>query len=144
MYSTYTTELDALTNGGGSLDPMGLYAIADRLATIMVPGVRERMSNLRYLTAAAVGADLCREINPQLGWQSGTQPYMAFEWHVVQGLDFQFQKDQEAIAGMPGIQKGSRMFRPRPSIERLPVLEDCGGIWFSWSLPHLGPEPGHR
>ena len=110
MYSTYTTELDALTNGGGSLDPMGLYAIADRLATIMVPGVRERMSNLRYLTAAAVGADLCREINPQLGWQSGTQPYMAFEWHVVQGWIFQFQKDQEAIAGMPGIQKAQECF----------------------------------
>ena len=29
MYSSCTTQLDALTNGGGSLDPMGLYAIAD-------------------------------------------------------------------------------------------------------------------
>ena len=45
-------------------------------------------------------------------------------------LIFQFQKDQAIIAGMPGIQKAQRMFRPRPSIERLPVLEDRGGIWF--------------
>lgn len=110
MYTTYTTELDALTNGGGSLDPMGLYAIADRLATLMVPGVRERMSNLRYLTAAAVGAELCREIKPQQGWQTRTQPYMAFEWHMVQGWIFQFQKDQESIAGMPGIQKAQECF----------------------------------
>ena len=144
MYSTYTTELDALTNGGGSLDPMGLYAIADRLATIMVPGVRERMSNLRYLTAAAVGADLCREINPQLGWQSGTQPYMAFEWHVVQGWIFQFQKDQEAIAGMPGIQKAQECFERGLPLNASRYLKTAAVFGFSWSLPHLGPEPGHR
>jgi hypothetical protein len=105
MYTTFSTELDALTNGGGSLDPMGLYPTADRLASALVPGVRERMSNLRYLTATALGAELCREISVEVGWAKVVPPYMAFEWHLVQGWIHQFKGQPEAIGGMPGIQK---------------------------------------
>jgi len=40
--------------GEGSLDPLGLYATADRLAVQLVPGVRERQQHPRFLTALAV------------------------------------------------------------------------------------------
>ena len=111
MYSSFTTQLDALANGGGSLDPMGLYAIADRMATTLVPGVRERMSNLRYLTASAYGAEVCREMSDEPMLQARLEPYMALEFHLVSGWIYQFRDHEEEIAGLPGIQKSQECYQ---------------------------------
>lgn len=113
MYSSFTTQLDALANGGGSLDPMGLYAIADRMATTLVPGVRERMSNLRYLTASAYGAEVCRGMTPEPMLQARLESYMALEYHLVSGWIYQFREREEEIAGLPGIQKSQECFQAR-------------------------------
>lgn len=111
MYSSFTTQLDALANGGGSLDPMGLYAIADRMATTLVPGVRERMSNLRYMTASAYGAEVCRGMSDEPMLQARLEPYMALEFHLVSGWIYQFREHEEEIAGLPGIQKSQECFQ---------------------------------
>ena len=111
MYSSFTTQLDALANGGGSLDPMGLYAIADRMATTLVPGVRERMSNLRYLTASAYGAEVCRGISTEPMLQARLEPYMALEFHLVSGWIQRFDKQEKEITGLPGIQKSQECYR---------------------------------
>ena len=50
------SEADPQLAGEGTLDPVGLAPIADRLAELLVPGVRSRMQRIRFLTAAAVGA----------------------------------------------------------------------------------------
>ena len=47
--------------GEGSLDPMGLAAISDRLADRLVPGLRARMQRVRFVTAMAVGATGVRD-----------------------------------------------------------------------------------
>lgn len=54
------SEYDPVTSAEGALDPLGLYAIADSLAVRLVPGIRERMSHPRFLTAIAVGNVITR------------------------------------------------------------------------------------
>ena len=39
----FLTVYDPIGTSEGSLDPLGLYLIADQLAMKLVPGVRERM-----------------------------------------------------------------------------------------------------
>ena len=96
---------------------MGLYAIADRMATMLVPGVRERMSNLRYLTASAYGAEVCRGMSPEPMLQARLEPYMALEFHLVSGWIQRFDKQEKEIAGLPGIQKSQECYRTRPKGE---------------------------
>lgn len=71
----------------GGLDPLGLYSIADELALRLCPGVRERQKRPRYLTMQAVSLALCAEFArnpPPTGHR--TEPWLVFEWHVVEGL----------------------------------------------------------
>ena len=51
----FLTSYDPPGTSEGTLDPLGLYKIADRLAVQLVPAVRERMQRIRFLTAMAVG-----------------------------------------------------------------------------------------
>ena len=52
----FLTAYDPPGTSEGSLDPLGLYQIADQLAMQLVPAVRERMLRIRFLTAMAVGS----------------------------------------------------------------------------------------
>jgi hypothetical protein len=52
----FLTSYDPPGTSEGTLDPMGLYQIADQLAVQLVPAVRERMQWIRLFTAVAVGA----------------------------------------------------------------------------------------
>lgn len=45
------TSYDPPGTSEGTLDPLGLYQIADQLAMQLVPAVRERMQRIRFLTA---------------------------------------------------------------------------------------------
>jgi hypothetical protein len=51
----FLTAYDPPGTSEGTLDPLGLYQIADQLAVQLVPAVRERMQRIRFLTAMAVG-----------------------------------------------------------------------------------------
>jgi hypothetical protein len=51
----FLTSYDPPGTSEGTLDPLGLYQIADQLAVQLVPAVRERMQRIRFLTAIAVG-----------------------------------------------------------------------------------------
>lgn len=66
------TAFDPETSSEGTLDPLGLYLIADQLASKLVPAVRERMQRIRFLTAMAVGAVLSEELE----WDAGCRPYL--------------------------------------------------------------------
>jgi hypothetical protein len=105
---------DPTVTGGGSLDPLGLYLIADRLASKLAPGVRERMSNPRYLTAMALGAHVCNPFYSEYS-QDGISPaYQVYEWHIVEGYVSGFWRtDPDQIQGLPGIQKATESFRNR-------------------------------
>lgn len=51
-----TSAYDPPVAGEGSLDPVGVAAISDNLADLLVPGLRARMLRVRFVTAMAVGA----------------------------------------------------------------------------------------
>jgi hypothetical protein len=55
------SEEDKFETSEGGLDPLGLVQVAEALAIRLVPGVRERMSHPRYLTAMAVAMEVCRK-----------------------------------------------------------------------------------
>lgn len=84
----------------GTLDPLGLYQIADQLATRLVPAVRERMQRVRFLTAIAIGSLVTEgiESDPQ---QPDLPPFMIWEWLVVEAIMRTLEDDAELWA-VPG------------------------------------------
>ena len=56
------TEFDPAESTEGSIDPLGMYAIADALAMRLVHGVRERQLYPRFLTASAVSLAVCEDM----------------------------------------------------------------------------------
>lgn len=110
------TEADPAVSAEGTLDPLGLYAIADSLGVTLVPGVRERQSHPRYLTAMAVGAAVCSEFDEDTVADDGVSPpSQVYEWYMVEGL-MRTQSSDGEIYGLPGRDKVGRALR-----EQLPV-----------------------
>ena len=61
----FLTAYDPKGTSEGSLDPLGLYQIADQLAIQLVPAVRERMQRIRCLTAMAVGSLVIEDLESE-------------------------------------------------------------------------------
>lgn len=107
----YITEFDPVYTSEGSLDPLGLYPIADRLATKLVPGVRERMSHPRFMTTMAIGNVICSDFDlDEIASDGVTEPWMVFEWYVVQAMVKTFYSGRSAISGVPGSEKATTAF----------------------------------
>ena len=96
----FMTKYDPLGSSEGTLDPLGLYLLADQLATKLVPAVRERMLRIRFLTAVTVGSLVTEglECNPRY---PETPPYLVWEWLVVEAIVRAFGNDSQ-IWGVPG------------------------------------------
>ena len=98
----FLTVYDPIGSSEGSLDPLGLYLIADQLAMKLVPGVRERMMRVRFLTAMAVGALVTEGLQPNPRHPE-TPPFLVWEWLVVEAIIRSFIDDPEQnIWGLPG------------------------------------------
>jgi hypothetical protein len=96
----FLTSYDPPGTSEGTLDPLGLYQIADQLAVQLVPAVRERMQRIRFLTAMAVGAMVTEGIenDPE---QRDASPYLIWEWLVVEAL-IRTRRDDPGVWGVPG------------------------------------------
>jgi hypothetical protein len=96
----FLTSYDPPGTSEGTLDPLGLYQIADQLAIQLVPAVRERMQRIRFLTAMAVGAIVTEglEDDPR---ERDASPYLVWEWLVVEAL-IREMEDDPSIWGVPG------------------------------------------
>ncbi len=106
------SSYDPATLSDGSLDPLGLYLISDRLATKLAPGIRERMSHPRYLTAMALGAHICSPFNTEYASDGFSSAYQVYEWHIVEGFTFKYLRSEpDQIQSLPGIQKATEAFR---------------------------------
>ncbi|MGB0970452.1 MAG: hypothetical protein ACPGVG_05750 [Mycobacterium sp.] len=90
--------------GEGSLDPMGLAAISDRLADHLIPGMRARMQRFRFVTAMAVGATVCETLADAPSADGISTPAICFEWLVVEGLVRRIPAPR-IPSGIPGSQK---------------------------------------
>jgi hypothetical protein len=93
----------------GSLDPLGTYAIADELASRLAsPGVRERQSNIRFLTLCSIGWSLLAEMDSTLmPGDPGSAREQAFEWLIVEALvkGRATDADDGIELSVPGMQK---------------------------------------
>jgi hypothetical protein len=117
------SEYDPATSAEGGIDPLGLCAIADALAVRLVPGVPERMSHPRFFTAIAVGTVITRNFEEyQLAADGQSEPWMAYEWHVVEGLVRSCGDDPE-LMGLPGSQKARYCIRDRLSLSAARYLK---------------------
>ena len=100
MTFPFLTSYDPPGAGEGSLDPLGLYQIAERLAEQLVPAVRERMQRVRFLTAMTVGAYVTEglEDDPR---NRDASPCLVWEWLVIEAL-VQAMGNEGTLFGVPG------------------------------------------
>ena len=95
---------DPALTAEGTLDPLGLTLVAERLAVHMIPGVRERQVDPRWLVAVCVGAWVDDGFEAERVAADGkSPPAMVYEWYLVEaliraGLD-------ESLAALPGRNK---------------------------------------
>lgn len=106
----FLTEYDPKVSSDGSIDPLGLYPIADRLATKLIPGFRERMRHPRFLTIMTVGAAICSNFDTdEIAADKTSEPWMVYEWYVVSAMVRTFyRKANNEIEGLPGREKATR------------------------------------
>jgi hypothetical protein len=128
----FVTDLDPDRAGEGSLDPLGLARLADRLADEIAPEVTARMSRIRFVTAIAACSQLLGEPADMLS-KDGTPAYLAFEWHVVES--FVRVSPASGTDAVPGIQKARARLRDRrrhlngPSYLETPKVFGFHGVY---------------
>lgn len=120
MRLPHLSELDPDTKGEGSIDPLGLYTIADALGVRMIPGVRERQSRARFLTAMAVSLWVCDAFEPeQLAADEVSEAWQVFEWYTVDGLVRAFRDEPAVYSGTPGTLKAVAALK-----DKIPLCAD--------------------
>ncbi len=92
--------------GEGGLDPLGLAAIAERISDSLVPGLRARMSQPRFVTLSAVGAIAYQTLHEVTADQGKTTVDLAFEWLVVEAMVR--NPGNGRTQGLPGNVKAAR------------------------------------
>lgn len=105
----FQTAFDPPQLAEGSLDPLGLYSVADALGVRLAPGVRERQRTPRFLTLALVGHWICQGMDED---QNPDVPpaWLVFEWLVVASLVQQLEGSDD-IKGIPGREKVKEALR---------------------------------
>lgn len=99
----FLSQFDPPLQAEGSLDPLGLYSIADALGVRLAPGVRERQTKPRYLTLALIGMAVCNDAVVAAGESNGIPAWLAYEWLVVEALVR--RSDGTTLSGIPGRDK---------------------------------------
>lgn len=95
------TEKDEAESSEGGIDPLGTEPLADALAVLLAPGVRERQRRPRFLTAIAVSLEVCQDFDEETLASDGiSPPWMIFEWYFVEGLIR--TSGGEGTLGIPG------------------------------------------
>lgn len=143
------TTFDPPSNSEGTLDPLGLYLIADQLATKLVPAVRERMQRIRFLTAMAVGALVTEGVDTDPE-QPECPPFLMWEWLVVEAL---IRTDDEGgLRGVPGTLVTRRALADHGYLDyrsylKTPRIFGFHGVYKRLAIHlglvdvHLGPRP---
>jgi len=98
--STHDPELF----GEGTLDPLGLASLSNRLAEEIVPWVTARMYRIRFITAIAVASRVVEPMIDRIAVDGVTSPSLAFEWLVLEALA-RGHLPEDATFRVPGIEK---------------------------------------
>jgi hypothetical protein len=107
MLMPLLSEADPRISAEGSIDPLGMYSIADALAVRMIPGVRERQQHPRFLTCVAVSLSLCSGFPEEaVATDEVSEPWQVLEWYLVEGL-VRTTKEKGLLRGLPGQDKAA-------------------------------------
>lgn len=136
----FLTAYDPPGTSEGSLDPLGLYQIADQLAVMLVPAIRERMQRIRFLTAMAVGALVTEGMDddPEL---RDASPYLVWEWLVVEAI-VRTRGDDNLVWGVPGTHVAGRALNSHGYLDarsylKTPRIFGFNGVYKRLAV-HLG------
>jgi hypothetical protein len=141
----FLTAYDPPGVSEGTLDPLGLYQIADQLAVKLVPAVRERMQRVRFLTAMAVGAIVAEGIDSDPTVRDA-EPCLAWEWLVVEAT-VRSPRENGELWGMPGTLVTRRALDQRGYLDarsylKTPRVFGFNGVYKRLAV-HLGLVDGH-
>jgi len=117
----FLTLPDPLVTGEGALDPLGLAMISDRLADEILPGLRARMSRPRFLSAMAVSAAVCENLEDRLAADGITPAFLVFEWLVVEAFVRAGSRDE--TRGTPGTLKAQEVCNSRDVLSHRTYLK---------------------
>lgn len=101
------SKWDPETTGEGSLDPLGMGSIADRIADHLAPGVRARMRDPHFVARIALSAVVVQEFSHLRSTDGTTRADIAFEWNVLESM-VRHQRDELRSIPFPGSSKTAR------------------------------------
>lgn len=112
----YPTPVDPVEDPPGSIDPLGLFGHADRLADEFLPAFRQRMWQPRFLTFATVCALVSERVAERLGDQPGVRlsARLALERLYVSSmvrLEDEEGEGSTATRSLPGVTLARRAYR---------------------------------
>jgi hypothetical protein len=99
----FLTLPDPAVSGEGQLDPLGLAVVGDRLADWILPGMTARMHRPRFLTAMALSATVCEDLENEISADRVSPAHLIFEWLVLEA--FAREGNPDDVQGTPGILK---------------------------------------
>ena len=125
------SAFDALAATDMGVDPLGTLRIYERLAERVLPFLTVRMSRPRFLTAMAVGAELCAPFRGELAADGVTPPHIVWEWYVVEAFArLADDPTLEDLQGVPGLRKVSAALRQGQQVGAATYLKTPGAFGF--------------
>lgn len=100
LRAPFSSEFDPSEESEGSVDPLGLQSVSERLADRLLPAVTVRMGHPRFVTAMALGACVCENWDDDAVSADGVTPaWLVYEWFVVEAL----VREKGSLTGNPSI-----------------------------------------
>src|SRR5437868_9603784 len=95
---------DPAVESEGSIDPLSLSPVYERLADRILPSLTIRMRRVRFVTAMCVAARVCADDYEEddVAQDGVTPPWLVFEWFVVEAL----VRKKEELADAEGVPGG--------------------------------------
>jgi hypothetical protein len=107
----YRTLADPEVQAEGSIDPLGLATLADRLAEWVLPGMTARMWRPRFLTAMAVASVVVEPFEDTMARDGASPPWLVFEWYYVESMASVGEGQGDGLRRVPGIDKARQARR---------------------------------
>ncbi len=142
VFAPLLSEIDPKESQEGSIDPLGMYPIADALGIRLAPGVRERQSRPRFLTAMAVSLALCERFDEErVATDEVSEPWQVFEWYAVEGL-VRTLGESGRLNRLPGTEKATDAIRDRVPLSSARYLKSPRIFGFHGVYRTLATEVG--
>lgn len=140
----FLSRFDPAETSEGSLDPLGLYALADALAVRLAPGVRERQSNPRFLTLALVGMAARAKAGLPDASPQGLPSWLVYEWVVVDALVSEALEtgNRDLAVGIPGRDKVMTTLQAKDELSPANYLKTPNVFGFHGIYRVLGVKSG--